>query len=238
MMEYIYLGGLMDKTELNDEVQIDLSELFKLIRKHLKSIVIFMLIGAILVGSYTAFMVDKKYSSQGTILLKAEVIDGAIDNNQLNSNESMVANYIELLQGNNIQDKVAKNLDISSGLVSNALQVSNTEDTQIIEISATTTDPGLSKRIVDETINVFTETVKEILDVSNIIMVDNAEINTAPVSPNIQKNMVLGAVAGIVISLGYILLTYLLDSKIKNADVAEQVLNLPVLGIVPYFEDQ
>ena len=36
MMEYIYLGGLMDKTELNDEVQIDLSELFKLIRKHLK----------------------------------------------------------------------------------------------------------------------------------------------------------------------------------------------------------
>ena len=238
MMEYIYLGGLMDKTELNDEVQIDLSELFKLIRKHLKSIVIFMLIGAILVGAYTAFMVDKKYSSKGTILLKAEVIDGAIDNNQLNSNESMVANYIELLQGNNIQDKVAKNLDISSGLVSNALQVSNTEDTQIIEISATTTDPGLSKRIVDETINVFTETVKEILDVSNIIMVDNAEINTAPVSPNIQKNMVLGAVAGIVISLGYILLTYLLDSKIKNADVAEQVLNLPVLGIVPYFEDQ
>ena len=238
MMEYIYLGGLMDKTELNDEVQIDLSELFKLIRKHLKSIVIFMLIGAILVGAYTALKIEKKYSSQGTILLKAEVIDGAIDNNQLNSNESMVANYIELLQGNNIQDKVAKNLDISSGLVSNALQVSNTEDTQIIEISATTTDPGLSKRIVDETINVFTETVKEILDVSNIIMVDNAEINTAPVSPNIQKNMVLGAVAGIVISLGYILLTYLLDSKIKNADVAEQVLNLPVLGIVPYFEDQ
>ena len=238
MMEYIYLGGLMDKTELNDEVQIDLSELFKLIRKHLKSIVIFMLIGAILVGAYTTFMVDKKYSSQGTILLKAEVIDGAIDNNQLNSNESMVANYIELLQGNNIQDKVAKNLDISSGLVSSALQVSNTEDTQIIEISATTTDPGLSKRIVDETINVFTETVKEILDVSNIIMVDNAEINTAPVSPNIQKNMVLGAVAGIVISLGYISLTYLLDSKIKNADVAEQVLNLPVLGMVPYFEDQ
>ena len=123
MMEYIYLGGLMDKTELNDEVQIDLSELFKLIRKHLKSIVIFMLIGAILVGAYTAFMVDKKYSSQGTILLKAEVIDGAIDNNQLNSNESMVANYIELLQGNNIQDKVAKNLDISSGLVLSLIHI-------------------------------------------------------------------------------------------------------------------
>mgnify|MGYP001060903089 CR=1 FL=1 len=237
MMEYIYLGGLMDKTELNDEVQIDLSELFKLIRKHLKSIVIFMLIGAILVGAYTAFMVDKKYSSQGTILLKAEVIDGAIDNNQLNSNESMVANYIELLQGNNIQDKVAKNLDISSGLVSSALQVSNTEDTQIIEISATTTDPGLSKRIVDETISVFTTLIQEKLDVTNVTIVDQPEVNPNPVSPSMVKNVIIGAVAGIVISLGYLLLTYLLDTKIKNGEQAEQYLGVPLLGIVPFFEE-
>lgn len=228
----------MDKNELNDEVQIDLSELFKLIKKHLKLIIIFMLIGVVIAGSYTTFMIDKKYSSQGTILLKAQVVDGTVDTGQLNSNNSMIANYIKLLQGNNIQDKIAKNLDISTGLVRGALQISNTEDTQIIEIGATTNDPGLSKRIVDETISVFTETVKEMLDISNIIIVDNAEINTSPVSPNIKKNMMLGAVAGVVISLGYILLTYLLDSKIKNGETAEQVLDLPVLGAIPYFEDQ
>lgn len=228
----------MDKTELNDEVQIDLSELFKLIKKHLKLIIIFMLVGIILVGSYTTFMVDKKYSSQGTVLLKADVVDGAIDSRQLVSNNSMIANYIKLLQGNNIQDKIAKNLDISKGIVRSSLQISNTEDTQIIEITATTTDAGLSKRIVDETITVFTETVKEMLDVSNIIIVDNAEINAYPVSPSLQKNMFLGAIGGIVIALGYILLTYLLDSKIKTPEVAEQVLDLPVLGMVPYFEDQ
>lgn len=228
----------MDKTELNDEVQIDLSELFKLIKKHLKLIIIFMLAGVVIAGSYTTFMIDKKYSSQGTILLKAQVVDGTIDSTQLNSNNSMIANYIKLLQGNNIQDKIAKNLDISTGLVRGALQISNTEDTQIIEIGAITNDPGLSKRIVDETISVFTETVKEMLDISNIIIVDNAEINTSPVSPSIKKNMMLGAVAGAVISLGYILLTYLLDSKIKNGETAEQVLDLPVLGAIPYFEDQ
>lgn len=228
----------MDKTELNDEVQIDLSELFKLVKKHIKLIIILMLIGVIIAGSYTTFMVDKKYSSQGTILLKAQVVDGTVDTTQLNSNNSMIANYIKLLQGNNIQDKIAKNLDISAGSVRGALQISNTEDTQIIEIGAVTNDPGLSKRIVDETISVFTETVKEMLDISNIIIVDNAEINTNPVSPSIKKNMMLGAVAGVVISLGYILLTYLLDTKIKNGEIAEQVLDLPVLGAIPYFEDQ
>lgn len=228
----------MDKTELNDEVQIDLSELFKLIKKHLKLIIIFMLVGIVIAGSYTTFMIEKKYSSQGTILLKAQVVDGTVDSTQLNSNNSMIANYIKLLQGNNIQDKIAKNLDISTGLVRGALQISNTEDTQIIEIGAVTNDPGLSKRIVDETISVFTETVKEMLDISNIIIVDNAEINTSPVSPSLKKNMLLGAVAGVIISLGYILLAYLLDSKIKNGETAEQVLDLPVLGVIPYFEDQ
>ncbi len=76
------------------------------------------------------------------------------------------------------------------------------------------------------------------LDISNIIIVDKAEINTGPVSPNLKKNMLLGAIAGVAISLGYILLAYLLDSKIKNSETAEQVLGLPVLGIIPYFEDQ
>ena len=123
-------------------------------------------------------------------------------------------------------------------MVRGALRISNTEDTQIIEIGAVTNDPGLSKRIVDETISVFTETVKEMLDISNIIIVDKAEINTGPVSPNLKKNMLLGAIAGVAISLGYILLAYLLDSKIKNSETAEQVLGLPVLGIIPYFEDQ
>ena len=128
-------------------------------------------------------------------------------------------------------------MDISSGLVSSALQVSNTEDTQIIEISATTTDPGLSKRIVDETISVFTTLIQEKLDVTNVTIVDQPEVNPNPVSPSMVKNVIIGAVAGIVISLGYLLLTYLLDTKIKNGEQAEQYLGVPLLGIVPFFEE-
>lgn len=228
----------MDKTQLNDEVQIDLSELFKLLKKRVKLIIILALIGVIISGSYTAFMIDKKYSSQGTILLKADAVDGTLDSNQLNTNKLMVNNYMKLLKGNNIQDQVAKNLDISTGIVRGALSVSNSTDTQIIEISAITTNPGLSKRIVDETIAVFTETVKEKLDISNIIIVDQPEINTGAVSPSMRRNMMLGAVAGVVIGLGYILVAYSLDTKIKSGEQAEQVLELPVLGIIPYFEDQ
>ena len=227
----------MDKNELNDEVEIDLSQLLKLLKKNIRLIIILALVGIIIAASATTFLISKKYQSQGSVLLKADVVNGSLDSTQVNTNKMMVNNYVKLLQGNNIQDQVAKNLNITSAEVGSSLSITNTTDTQIIEISSTTVDPGLSKRIVDETISVFTTLIQEKLDVTNVTIVDQPEVNPNPVSPSMVKNVIIGAVAGIVISLGYLLLTYLLDTKIKNGEQAEQYLGVPLLGIVPFFEE-
>lgn len=227
----------MDKNELNDEVEIDLSQLLKLLKKNIRLIIILALVGIIIAASATTFLISKKYQSQGSVLLKADVVNGSLDSTQVNTNKMMVNNYVKLLQGNNIQDQVAKNLNITSAEVRSSLSITNTTDTQIIEISSTTVDPGLSKRIVDETISVFSTLIQEKLDVTNVTIVDQPEVNPNPVSPSMVKNVIIGAVAGIVISLGYLLLTYLLDTKIKNGEQAEQYLGVPLLGIVPFFEE-
>lgn len=227
----------MDKNELNDEVEIDLSQLLKLLKKNIRLIIILALVGIIIAASATTFLISKKYQSQGSVLLKADVVNGSLDSTQVNTNKMMVNNYVKLLQGNNIQDQVAKNLNITSAEVRSSLSITNTTDTQIIEISSTTVDPGLSKRIVDETISVFTTLIQEKLDVTNVTIVDQPEVNPNPVSPSMVKNVIIGAVAGTVISLGYLLLTYLLDTKIKNGEQAEQYLGVPLLGIVPFFEE-
>lgn len=227
----------MDKNELNDEVEIDLSQLLKLLKKNIRLIIILALVGIIIAASATTFIISKKYQSQGSVLLKADVVNGSLDSTQVNTNKMMVNNYVKLLQGNNIQDQVAKNLNITSAEVRSSLSITNTTDTQIIEISSTTVDPGLSKRIVDETISVFTTLIQEKLDVTNVTIVDQPEVNPNPVSPSMVKNVIIGAVVGIVISLGYLLLTYLLDTKIKNGEQAEQYLGVPLLGIVPFFEE-
>lgn len=227
----------MDKNELNDEVEIDLSQLLKLLKKNIRLIIILALVGIIIAASATTFLISKKYQSQGSVLLKADVVNGSLDSTQVNTNKMMVNNYVKLLQGNNIQDQVAKNLNITSAEVRSSLSITNTTDTQIIEISSTTVDPGLSKRIVDETISVFTTLIQEKLDVTNVTIVDQPEVNPNPVTPSMVKNVIIGAVAGIVISLGYLLLTYLLDTKIKNGEQAEQYLGVPLLGIVPFFEE-
>ena len=194
----------MDKNELNDEVEIDLSQLLKLLKKNIRLIIILALVGIIIAASATTFLISKKYQSQGSVLLKADVVNGSLDSTQVNTNKMMVNNYVKLLQGNNIQDQVAKNLNITSAEVRSSLSITNTTDTQIIEISSTTVDPGLSKRIVDETISVFTTLIQEKLDVTNVTIVDQPEVNPNPVSPSMVKNVIIGAVAGIVWGIYYL----------------------------------
>ena len=58
----------MDKNELNDEVEIDLSQLLKLLKKNIRLIIILALVGIIIAASAPTFLISKKYQSQGSVL--------------------------------------------------------------------------------------------------------------------------------------------------------------------------
>ena len=220
----------MDNQEIqNEEIEINLAELFQVLKEHLHIIIISTLICAILVGAFTIFFISKKYES--------EVNEGIVDYSQINSNNSMTKNYVALLGGNNIQSKVAKELNVDTNVVSSALSISNETDTQIISISATTTDPQLSKKIVDTTVDVFTNEVKETLNINNITTVDDAKLQTSPVSPSVPKNIVIGGLVGAILSIGIIFIRFMLDNRLHTKEDVEKYLEIPNLGVIPYFED-
>lgn len=222
----------------NEEIEINLGELLEVLKSHLHMIIISILICAILVGVFTIFFIQKKYSSTARIFPKPEVNEGVVDYSQINSNNLMTNNYVALIQGNNIQSKVADELKIDTTVVSSALSVTNESDTQIISISATTDDPQLSKNIVDTTVSVFTDEVKETLNINNITTVDEAKLQTTPVSPSLTKNLVIGGLVGAILSIGIIFIRFMLDNRIHTKEDIEKYLDIPNLGVIPYFEDK
>ena len=77
----------MDNQEIqNEEIEINLAELFQVLKEHLHIIIISILICAILVGAFTIFFVSKKYESTARIFPKPEVNEGIVDYSQINSN--------------------------------------------------------------------------------------------------------------------------------------------------------
>lgn len=226
--------------EKNIEEEIDLSRLFTYLKKHIRLIIVTTIIGITLSLLVTIFFIDKKYASEARIYLTPKVSEqGVIDNATVNSNNLLVNNYVSLITGENILTKVAEKLNISSvEMIKGSLFVSNESNTQIISVKATTKNPTLSKKIAETTVNVFFTEMKDNLNIQNMTISDAPKINNTPVSPSKTKNGMIGAVAGIVLSCGYVFLKFILDKRLRNRNEAENFLNIPVLVEVPYFDER
>lgn len=220
----------------NEELEIDLSELFALLKKQWRIIVISMVVMTLVAGVFTVFFIPKKYSSSSRIYLKPKVTEGVVDNSSLTVNKQMVKNYIVMMKGDTVLTAVSEQVGVDTGTVRSSVSVTQEGDSDIIIVTSTTVDPGLSKAITENLISEFYERTATILQIDNMITLDEAKINTTPVSPNLKMNLVIGALLGGLISGGSIFLGYMLDTRLRNKDEAERVLGVPVLGIVPYYK--
>ncbi|MEG0699167.1 MAG: Wzz/FepE/Etk N-terminal domain-containing protein [Erysipelotrichaceae bacterium] len=227
------------KTMNNEEEnELDLSQLYKIFKKNIRLIVITAIIGAIISIVITVFFIDKKYASETRIYLTPKVSDqGIVDNTTISSNNLLVNSYVSIMQGKNILTKVADDLNLSSvAEVSNSLTVTNEKDTQIISVVAKTDNPTKSKQIAETTVEIFFTEMKDKLQISNMTIVDAAELNAIEVSPSKKKNLLVGTVAGGFLAASYVVIKFLLDKRLRNRSEVENFLEIPVLVEVPFFD--
>ena len=71
------------------------------------------------------------------------------------------------------------------------------------------------------------------LTVSNIQVVDQAEIPTRPYKPNNRLNLLLAAVVGLFLGVGLAFFFEYLDNTVKTPEDVEQMIRLPSFGMVP-----
>ena len=73
------------------------------------------------------------------------------------------------------------------------------------------------------------------LRVSNVSIIDNAEVPRWPSSPNVKKNLLLGMFLGLVGGVGLSCLREYLDNTLETAEEVERSLGLPNLAVIPDF---
>lgn len=224
-----------ENREINNELEIDLGELFKVLKKNILLIIMVSLLCATIGLVSSMFLISKKYSSEATIYITPRVTEqGSIDYNSLQTNSRMVNNYMEILKGETILAKVADQVGLNSYEdVLDALTVSNPDETELITVNAETTDPELSQQIVSLVISTFTEDMMDILNLNNVTIINDAKVNELPVSPSKTKFTILGFGIGLVVSCGYVLITFLFDKRLRTREEAENFLGVPVLATVP-----
>jgi len=75
--------------------------------------------------------------------------------------------------------------------------------------------------------------INERLESGSGAVVQTAVENADPISPNVPRNVLIGALVGLAFGLGIAFLNNYLDNTIKSTEEAEKVYGATVLGIVP-----
>ena len=223
----------------NEDVEIDLVEIWQVIKKQFGLLVVIVILCAILAGVISKFFIAPKYTSSSTIFLTPSISEtGVVDYTSQNSNEKLVNNVMALLVQDNILSEVAKQTGMESVEdLRDQIEVSNDTNTTLVKVEATTLDPKLSKNIVNSTVNVFIDTMQENLNLKNIEIVDKAKLSYEPSGPNVKKNILIGAAAGFVIDALIVVLKVLTNTKLKSKEEAEKYLKLPVFCELPVLKD-
>lgn len=219
----------------DDEDVIDLLELARTILKHIKLIILLCVVFGVVGFFGTKYLIAPKYTASTSIYLTPQISEsGSLDYNSQMANSKLVTNAVNLLTQNNIMSEVAKDVGLeSASSVKNCVSVTNESDTEIITISATTTDPKLSKDIANDTVSTFIRTMQKNLNVSNIEVVDKAKLSYIPSGPNVKKNAMVAGAVGLVVGVGYAILKFLLDNRLRTKEEAEKYLGIPVFCEIP-----
>lgn len=225
----------MPNNDLNEMEEIDLLELFRAVLKYIKLIIVLCIVfGA---GGFlgTKFLITPTYTASTSIYLTPQISEsGSLDYNSQMANSKLVTNVVNLMTQNNVMSEVAKDVGMENAAsVKKCISVTNESNTEIITVTATTTDPKLSKDIANGTVNTFIKTMQKNLNVRNIEIVDKAKLSYVPSGPNITKNTMMATLVGGVIGVGYAVLKFLLDNRLRTKEEAEKYLGIPVFAEFP-----
>ena len=225
----------VERADVREMEEIDLLELVRAILKHIKLIIVLCILFG--VGGFfgTKLLITPTYTASTSIYLTPQISEsGSLDYNSQMANSKLVTNVVNLLTQNNIMSEVAKDVGLeNASSVKKCVNVTNQADTEIVTITATTTDPKLSKDIANGTVNTFIKTMQKNLNVRNIEVVDKAKLSYIPSGPNVKKNTLMATMVGFVLGCGYAVLKFLLDNRLRTKEEAEKYLGVPVFCEIP-----
>lgn len=236
-----YLYGIFYKFGLIDvpDDVIDLKELFWVLVGRWKMIFLAMLIGALLAGLYHTFLVKPSYQADASIFITSD--ESVISVAGLQVSSELTADYTRIVKSRNVLKQVIKDLDLDMNYkqLGELVNITNPDDSHIITITVTCGDIELCRDIANSLLNIGIDRIYQVIGNSEPTVIDYSEAQAVEqVSKGLGKTVMMGAMFGIVLACGLIIVRFLTDTTLKTEDDIRKNLHMPVLSVIPYYEEK
>lgn len=223
--------------------QLTINDILRMFLAHIKLIVIMTIVATIVSYFYVSYFVDPVYSSTALILVQNDAgfsQDGSTTANPgAEAEEKVNTNDItqSVMLANTCTIMFTKDPDMKSIISGNDVSITAIEDSYFLEITVSSSDPitaaNVANQLAQEAPKVFTKYFGE---AGKVDTVDEASIPSFPSSPNVQKSVLMGMMAGLVLALGISFLLEIVDTTVKPDDDLYDMYDIPVFAEIVDFD--
>lgn len=228
-------------TANNDEMEIDLRDIFGLLRSKMWILVLAVVLTAAAAGIFSKLFITPIYTSTTKLYIvnKSQSLS-SLSLSDLQLGTQLTKDYMVLVKSRPVTEQVIENLGLNmdhEGLLQ-IMSINNPADTRLLEIAVNYPDAFMAKEIVDEIAAVSSKRIATIMDMSEPRVAEEGHKAEAPTSPNIIKNALIAGLLGLFVSAAVICLLYILDDTIKSSEDVEKYLGIHTIGLIPIEENE
>lgn len=234
--------------------EIDLKELGYSFWKNKVLIIILAIVGMALGIVYQKFLVTPMYKSTTSLVLAQgngsnsdiEKIDGTNTNNNditlndITLNQKLVSTYGEIIKSRTVAKDVIEKLNLSMSedqFIAN-ITVNSKKDTELLEITVQNEDSKAAVEIVNALADAFIKKVADVYNINNVSVIDVGEQDSTPFNIDLLKTSAISTFAGIMIAVLIIFIKFYFNNTISNEEDIEKGLGLPVLAVIPKYNEK
>lgn len=226
------------KKQDKDNNELNLSDLFFILykRRKLIKLVTLPIFG---LGIFFAITRPTIFEAKMTMMVSSnQNFANSLDGKELSVNHKLATTYAEIAKSDTILKNVIKkyDLDVNLKLLQSNVKIIPIENTELLQLKYTHTDPALVAAIVNEIGNEFMSKVHEVMNFQNIKVIELAEIprDALPkkclsiISASLLFSIFIGFLTAIVVDFFFY--------KLRKISEIEKTLRTSQLGVVPYFD--
>lgn len=219
----------------HNRYDVSISELIPVLVNKIWIIVLAGLVAVVISFFLTSESATPTYRSTARVYILNRQNSYGTTMTDLNSAGTLKEDFRVLIRSKDVFRKVLARIgedEKNYKSLNGKLSLDNNE-TRFVDITITDTDPIRAKALADAFADVSRIKAKEIMGVEDITIEEYGEIPTTPHAPDMEYNLVVAAIIGVIISSGIIVLLYIFNDNIRKTEDIEKHIGVCVLGSIP-----
>lgn len=230
----------MENQKRNDEIEIDLLEVFHILLGRIWLILSAGVFLALVCFAISRFILTPTYKSTTKIYILNKSESQSVTYSDVQMGTQLTKDYAELISSRYVLEEVIQVLSLKEDYdeLRDMVSVDTPADTRIVSITVENTDPVQAMNIANCIREAASNHIQNVMDIEAVNVVETANMPMEKASPSVAMWTLAGGVTGGFLLCVIILIQYLLDDTIKSTEDVEKYLGLSTLALIPVMEEE